>query len=199
MAMKRTTRRTFWTVAIVLVAVGGYFAYRYYDASASRLPAAFSDARSKGGVISEDIVRLSEELKGDIVRANDLDKQRKYQEASEVTAIASMKVGEIRTRALELTRELERMAGSLNSISKSDARQVARESIENRLELVKHLITYSEKATEFLVALEDHFGGAKNEDLIQQLIYDINLEVEAINEFNRKASEAMQRFDDLMQ
>ena len=196
--MRRSTRRAISIAAVIVLALAGYFTYKYFGASAAQVPAGFADARAKGGAISEDIVRLSEELKGDIARANDLDKQRKFKEAGEVTAAAGVKVGDIRARALELVSELERMTGALPQIRNADARAAATDSIANRLELIKHLITYTEKVTDFLVALEEHFGGAKNEQVIEQLLYDINLEVEAINEFNRKAAEAMQRFDDLL-
>jgi hypothetical protein len=197
MAMKRTTRRALSIGAIVILAVAGYFVYRYVAAMPVRVPEQFDDARAKGGVISEDIVRISEALKADIIRANELDKQRKYKEASEATAAASLKVGEVRAKALELAGELERMTEVLPGIRSAEARAAATEAISKRLELIQHLITYSEKTTELLVALENHFGGARNEQVIEQLLYDVNTEITSINEINRLASEAMQKFDEI--
>lgn len=165
-------------------------------ASRVNVPGSFSEARAKGAVVAQDIVNLSNEVDKDLQRINELDKARRYREASRLTDEMTKKVSIIRMRSLELAEELKAMTAALPEVHPSGARQAALDSISNRLALISRLISYTDQVTHLLEVLQEHFrtGQAPKED-VTKLVNEINAEVRAINAFNSQAGQAMDRFD----
>jgi hypothetical protein len=101
-------------------------------------------------------------------------------------------------QAVSLSDQIEAMAKSLPDISSTDARQAALNAISSRLALVSELINYSSDLENLLVTLQGHFTGATIQaGDVQTIVDQINTDVNAINNFNSQAQQAMVQFDTL--
>lgn len=193
--MSRKNKLYIGFVAIVIV---GYVTYKIILASASGTPKDFSEARERGALISQDIVNLSNELGENLKEINKLDKDGNLTEALQKTTELAVKSAEIRSRAVELSGELERMTSSLPKIKEEEAKQAVLESISNRLALISRLINYSDYVYQLLSVLRERFTNQYVEaGKVDSLISKINEEVQSVNTFNQSAVSAMEKFDKL--
>ncbi len=186
---------------LVVIVAGGYFAGSWLGLSSSNgATDDFKDARAQGAVIAQDIVNLSNGLQVDLDRVNKLDSEGNYAEALTATVELLKRTQEVKTKALELSEQLERMTGGLADIKSPIARQAALESISNRLALIGRLLSYSDYLGQLFASLNLRFSGQPlQENHIKNLIAQVNAEVTAINNFNREASQAMDRFDAIVE
>jgi hypothetical protein len=184
-------------LALVVIVAGGYFAGSRLGLSSSNgATDDFKNARAEGAVVAQDIVNLSNGLQADLERVNKLDSEGNYAEALTTTVELLKRTQEMKTKALELSRYLEQMTGALADIDSPLARQAALESISNRLALIGRLLSYSDYLGQLVNSLNLRFSGqALQPNHIKNLIAQVNAEVTAINNFNREASQAMDRFD----
>ena len=189
-------RTKIFSVFVVLI-LGGYLLSRW-GFSAEGVPGEFIAARMQGGLISQDIVNISNQMSTDLGRVNDLDQQKKYDEALVLTNQIIQNAAIVRNKAVELSNQLDRMTRALSSINSIDARQAALEGISDRLALINRLINYSGDLANLLNALHNRFSGIKDSAQIPAMIQEINAEVTAINNFNRQAGESMDRFDQII-
>lgn len=168
-----------------------------FGISASAVPKAFSDARMQGGKISDDIVNVSNQVATDLAKVHELDARHDYQGALTLTLDLTQKVQTLRTKAVELSGELEAMSKAVGSVNSEDARQAAVDAIGDRLALISHLVNYSAYLAQLLDALRGRFLGqpAIIGPNTESLIARINAEVKQVNEFNTRATDAMHRFD----
>lgn len=196
--MKRSVRRIVIFAACFILILGGYFAYRLVLAKRVSVPQDFSEARSRGAVIAQDIVNAANALGTEIKNINDLDAAGKYKEAIQKTDDVLAQVRNIRTHALDLAKELEAMTRAAPAIASEEARNEALASVQARLSLVNHLIAYTDDVSQFAAALQLHLQGARNPDTIATIVKKINAEVAEINNFNSQAGQAMDRFDQLI-
>ena len=92
------------------------------------------------------------------------------------------------------------MTKSLSGIRSLEARQALLDSITSRLTLASRLISYSGYLGQLLDVLRNHFDGIsfKNGD-VNHIVDQINSEVSAINNFNAQATQAMEKFDKIIQ
>lgn len=191
------SRRAKIFIAFVLIVVAGYALARF-GLSSRGASVEFTDARAHGAVISQEIVNLSNEISGALGRVSELDRERKTSEALALTLELLEKNQEIKNRAIELSRQLERMTSGLAQIRSAEARQAALDSITGRLTIISRLVSYSDYLSQLLLTLRSRFSGGENETLVASIIHQINAEVTAINNFNREAVEAMERFDSIV-
>lgn len=191
--MTRRTKTFFIFVGLVIV---GYLGARLGRLSEA-VPPDFKEARSQGAVISQDIVNISNSLNSDLEKINAFDKSRNLTEALNLTTELLKRSEEVKARAQDLSVQLEKMTGALADINAPEARALALESITDRLALISRLLSYSDYLSQLLSTLSDRFSGMKNSADVQQIITQINAEVTAINNFNRQAGQAMDRFDEL--
>ena len=88
------------------------------------------------------------------------------------------------------------MTKDLSNINSSPAQQAALESISSRLALINELISYSNDLDHLLAVLQSRFSGTPQpNDEVQGIVNQINTDVNAINNFNAQAGQAMDRFD----
>ncbi len=177
-----------------LIAAG--LAVFFFTRSASGVPQDFTDARLQGGIIAQDIVNLSNQSTADLDQVSRLDRQGKYSDALALTTSLVSRSQEIRNKAVDLSSEIETMTKSLSGISDFDARQTALESISSRLALLNQLISYSADLSRLFDVLRARFagdGGSAAE--VQAVVNQINTDVNAVNNFNAQAGQAMDRFD----
>ena len=181
------------------IVVIGYMAGSKLGFSANGVPAEFKSARFQGAIVAQDIVNISNQTSGDLEKINQFDEQKNYSAALDLTGDLLKRSQEIRTKAVELSAQLEKMTGALATIKSDKARQAALDSITNRLALIGRLLSYSDYLTQLLNGLSRKFSGeALQADYIRGLIGKINAEVTAINSFNKQAGQAMDRFDQIV-
>lgn len=166
------------------------------------VPQEFIDARIQGAIISQNIVNLSTQSVNDLEKINQLDNQGNFVEATNVAIKAIDESREIRSKAVELSNQVSKMTTALSGISSFEARQAALEAIASRLALISRLINYSDYLNQLLQALQMKFigqrglpAGQAGDHNVESIINQINFEVTAINNFNGQATQAMNRFD----
>src|SRR3989344_5541376 len=187
------------SVLFFFLLAGGYAVYRLVLAGQESIPEEFENARAQGAFVAQSIVGLAGDLSGELQTVRFLDSERKYEEALTIVTHLAEKNEEMRTKAVELSQELEKMTIALASIQSFEAREAALDGIGNRLALISRLIAYNDEMVKLLNALRLRFagGGASGED-VGAIIARLNNEVAAINDFNAKATTAMDRFDKLV-
>jgi len=192
------SRKTVLLIVFILLVGGGYAAVRFLWGLGG-VPQAFTDARLKGALISQNIVNLSNESTLDLVKINEYEVRGNYTEALNLTTDVIKRSQEIRDQAVELSKRVEEMTRSLSDLDMLDARQAALESISNRLALLSRLINYSGYLGQLLDTLRSNFAGKTYDGkTVSFLIDQINSEVRAINSFNNQAGQAMDRFDKIV-
>lgn len=186
-------------VIIIIFFVAGGYALSHFN-FAQQLPAEFTQARLQGALISQNIVNLSNQLLENLNKVSNLEKEANYLEALNLTTQTLKQSQEIRNEAVKLAQELEKMTVALSGIRSAQAKQVALESISNRLALINRLINYSDYLSQLLEILRNRFflGTSSENRQIDDLIAKINDEVKAINNFNAEAAAAMEKFDKLI-
>lgn len=159
------------------------------------LPQEFSEARMRGAVISQEIVNLSNEISKDLETVNRLDNEGKSREALSAIVPILEKTNNLKKKAAELSRELEKMTAGLLDVKSEEAQRAAMESITNRMALISRLLSYSDYMIQLTDVLRLRFINASTSRSVAEVINQINAEITAINSFNRAAGEAMDRFD----
>ncbi len=187
---RKTTLAALASLGIIAVYVGVQIV-----GGATEVPIDFYDARSQGALIAQNIVKLSNESSRDLERINAFDREGNTTEALTLTLDVLRRSQEIREEAVKLSQEVERMTKSLSTINNLEARQVALEAISNHLALINRLINYSGSLAELLDVLRNRFSGQRTNVQVNSLVVAINAEVTAINNFSSQASQAMARFD----
>ncbi len=186
----RNTKIFLGGAALIFVGVLGF---RFL--SSKSIPQDFIDARIQGAIISQNIVGLSNQSTNDLEKISQFDRQGNFVEASNVVIETIQKSKDIRSQAVELSNQVSKMTASLSGIDSFEARQAALEAISSRLALIGRLINYSEYLNQLLQALQAKFTRQSKNHNVESIIAQINAEVTAINSFNSQATQAMNRFD----
>lgn len=185
-------------ILLILIGVLIYGLTRFISSDDIFISKDFDFSRRQSALIAQDIVNLSTEIKNDISKINDLDKEKKYKEAFNLLNETNFKILDIRQKAIELSKTLEIMTKELNNIKAKGNERWAIVAVTNRLTIISHLINYSDYLFSLNLALQKRFYGEDNKKEIEDLIQKINMEATAINEANQKAMEAMQKFDEAL-
>ncbi len=192
------SRRTKITLAVFFVLAIAFVGTKLLQRSNGNIED-FSKARLQGALIAQQIVDLSNQSAQDLEKINQLDREKNFTEALNITNDLIKRSQQIRDLAVQLSQELERMTRALSDINSFEARQAALESISSRLALITRLVSYSNYLSQLLETLRDRFSGTTSGDQrVSQLVDQINAEVRAINNFNNEASRAMERFDKIV-
>lgn len=185
-------------ILLILIGVFVYGLTQLISSDGIFISKDFDFSRKQSALIAQDIVNLSTEIKNDISKINDLDKEKKYKEAFNLLNETNLKILDIRQKAIELSKTLEIMTKELNNIKAKGNERWAIVAVTNRLTIISHLINYSDYLFDLNLALQKRFYGEDNKKEIEDLIQKINMEATAINEANQKAMEAMQKFDEAL-
>lgn len=194
--MNELSHRTKIIIAFFVMVVGGSI-LTYLASFSGGVSASFIEARMQGALISQSIVDLSKKSASSLEEINRLDRSGSYGKALEMTNQLIAQNREIKEKALALSRELETMTKSLDSISPESARTEALQSITSRLAMITRLVSYSDSLAQLLETLKLRFSGVSygQTQAINKLIAQINSEVVAINNFDQEAQKAMNNFD----
>lgn len=194
--MMHLSHRTKIIIAFVVILVGGII-LTYLASVSSGVSSSFLEARMQGALIAQSIVDLSQNSSHSLEEINKLEKQGNYKDALKMTEELITQNKEVKEKALALSKEIETMTKSLETVSSEEARTAALESISNRLAMIARLISYSDSLAELLETLKNRFSGVSygQTQKINQLVEQINAEVVSINSFDKNAQEAMDKFD----
>ncbi len=193
-----SSRKTKIVLGFVAIVAIGYAVARFVQGSGA-VPQSFVNARIQGAIIAQSIVNLSNQSTATLEQVNAMDKKQDYANALTLTTGLVTQSQEIRDQAVELSGQIEEMTKALSDISDFNARQAALESISNRLALINQLINYSGDLDRLLQALQGRFTGRGGTSIeVQALVNQINTDVNAINNFNAQAGQAMDRFDTIV-
>jgi DNA repair ATPase RecN len=193
--MSRFSRRTKIILAFVALVVIGYLVVRFMDAKTG-VPQDFTDARLQGAIIAQNIVNLSNDSTANLEQVNTLDQAHDYASALKIVTNLVSQSEDLRNQAVALSNQIGAMTQALSGISDFNAQQAALESISNRLALINQLINYSGDLSQLLTVLQERFSGTGGTNAeIAALVNQINTDVNAINNFNSQAGQAMDRFD----
>ena len=196
--MPRISRRAKWIIAFVVIIVAGY-GFAIYWQSRNQVPTAFTNARTQGAIIAQNIVNLSNQSNTDLQQVNQFEMQGNNEAALSSTIAIVQQSQQLRDQAVQLSNQIEAMTTALSDINSFDARQAALEAISSRLALITQLINYSGDLGNLLDTLQSRFNGKYISNAeIQGRVNQINTDVNAINNFNSQANQAMDKFDKLI-
>ncbi|MBI2037093.1 MAG: hypothetical protein HYT14_01915 [Candidatus Liptonbacteria bacterium] len=177
---------------LFFVTLLAYLLWVYLGAQRVVIPREFLEAKGRGAVVAEEIVRLSGETARQLDEINKLDQEGKYADAFNLVAEEQKRSREMREYAALLSRELSTMTSAVAQISGTDARSTALQAVNYEVTLMGKLVmgklvTYSEYLAQLLEALRRKFEGlAPGAPSVDELIGNINKEVAAINDLNSK-------------
>jgi hypothetical protein len=203
--MRMTKNYWFRTISIILVGVVViYFLFKIAIIVSSTkpfVPKDFTDARSRGAVIAEEIVASSEASIVNLSVISQADEKGNYEDGLNLVSKEIQDNEAARTKAYNLSSQLEIMANNLNSVKPEDASRVGLEAILNESQIVQRLLNYNADVRQLLDVLLSRFsnsGSVPNaKDKVKGLISSMNEEARAINDLNNKYKDLMSRFDNL--
>jgi hypothetical protein len=196
--MSKFSRRTKAIVVFIILVVAGY-AIALYWGNRNQVPIAFTNARLQGALISEDIVDISTSSTVELAKVNQDDQAGNYNDALTLTTNLITQSQQLRDQAVQLSNQIGIMTQSLSSINSFPAQQAALESISSRLALINQLINYSSDLDHLLEVLQARFSGQyEAPGTVNTIVNQINIDVNAINNFNAQATTAMAQFDKIV-
>ena len=193
--MSKFSRRTKIIAAFIIIIAVGYGLALFWQ-SQKKVPAGFTAARLQGAIIAQTIVNTSNQSTDELSAINKYDQEGDYAAAlASTTDLINQSAG-LRSEAVQLSVQVSQMTSDLSSINSQPAQQAALESISSRLALINELITYSNDLDRLLSVLQARFSGTPQpNDVVTGIVNQINTDVNAINNFNAQAGQAMDKFD----
>ena len=193
--MHKFSRRTkIITAFIILIAVG--YGLVLFWRSENMVPADFTAARLQGAIIAQTIVNTSNQSTDELSAINKYDQEGEYTDALASTTDLINRSAGLRGEAVQLSAQVAQMTKDLSKIKSTTAQQAALESISSRLAVINELITYSNDLDHLLAVLQSRFSGTPQpNDEVTGIVNQINIDVNAINNFNAQAGQAMDKFD----
>jgi hypothetical protein len=195
--MSKFSRRTKIIATFIIVVVVGYGIAKFWQ-TANKVPASFTAARLQGAIIAQTIVNNSNQSTAALEAISQYDENGNYSEAlASTTALINQSAG-LRTEAVQLSAQVGQMTSDLQDITSPTAQQAALDAISSQLALINELITYSNDLDRLLGVLQSRFNGTfVPNSQVTGIVNQINTDVNAINNFNAQASQAMTKFDSI--
>ena len=195
--MSKFSRRTKALAAFVIVIVVGYGIALYWE-SQNAVPPDFTAARLQSAIIAQAIVNNSNQSTATLQTINQDDQKGDYTDALVLTNGLISQSQDMRNQAVALSNQIENMTRSLSGVKDFGAQQAALEAISSRLAVINQLVTYSGDLGNLLDTLQSRFTGtAGTNTQVEAEVNQINTDVNAINNFNAQAGQAMDKFDSI--
>jgi len=191
----RIPKRIRFLILFIFIVFTTFFILRFLILEPKNVPADFLKARQEASLIAQEIVLFSNQSSDSLRQIAQLDEEKKYTEALILVSQELERNRQAREKAIRLSAQLEIMAKNLSQISPASASQIALEAISSETALISRLITHNDYLTQLLEILRNKFLGKANGDKIPELIGQINNEVQAINDLNKKFNKMMKEFD----
>jgi hypothetical protein len=195
--MSTFSRRTKIIAAFIIIVAAGYGLVLFWQ-SQNGVPENFTVARTQGAIIAQTIVNDSNQSTDGLNAINKYDQEGDYTDAlASTTALINQSTG-LRTEAVQLAVQVQKMSTEIPNIKSTDAQQAAIQSMTNRLALINELITYSNDLDHLLAVLQARFSGTPQPNgEVANIVSQINADVNMINNFNTQAGQAMDKFDSI--
>jgi DNA repair ATPase RecN len=195
--MLNFSRRTKVIAAFLIVIAIGYGIALYWEGR-NKVPSDFTAARLQSAIIAQTIVNNSNQSTATLEKINQYDQQGDYTNALALTNGLVAQSQDLRDQAVDLSNQVENMTRALSGVNDFDAQQAALEAISSRLAVINQLVNYSGDLGELLDVLRSRFTGTAGTSVqVQTLVNQINTDVNAINNFNAQAGQAMDKFDSI--
>jgi hypothetical protein len=195
--MSNFSRRTKIIAAFLIVIAVGYGVALYWE-SRNKVPSDFTAARLQSAIIAQAIVNNSNQSTATLEKINQDDQQGNYTDALTLTNGLITQSQDLRNQAVDLSNQVGNMTKALSGVNDFNAQQAALEAISSRLAVINQLVNYSGDLGKLLNVLQAKFSGATGTDgHVQALVDQINTDVNAINNFNAQAGQAMDKFDSI--
>lgn len=183
-------------ILIFAVVIAAGYAFAVYWQGRNRIPAAFATARNQGAIIAQNIVSTSDSSTATLEKIDQYDKEGDYTDALSLTRGLVSQSQTLRTQAIDLSDQIEAMTQSLSSVKDFGAQQDALEAISSHLALINQLVNYSGDLGKLLDTLQARFSGeAGTNSEVTNEVAQINTDINAINNFNHQAEQALAAFD----
>lgn len=178
------------------IIVASYLFIQLASSFGGEIPPEFSEARLQGALIAQQIVAFSNQSVEDLGTINKLHQEQNFSDAIKLITKVVDRTIDVRSQAVSLSVELEKMTRALSAIDSFEARQLSLEAISSRLAIINRLINYSSYLAQLMDLLRARFSGSQiGEGQVKLLIDQINIEIKSINELNAEAGKTMERFD----
>ena len=189
------SRKTTLVAVFIIIIVAGYGIATYWQGR-NRIPASFTNARNQGALIAQAIVSTSNSSTAALAQIDQYDKEGNYSQALTLTQGLVSQSQTLRNQAIDLSNQIAAMTQSLSGVKDFAAQQDALEAISSHLALINGLVNYSGDLGKLLDTLQARFRGqpGTNQE-VTTLVAQINIDINAINNFNNQATQAMAAFD----
>jgi hypothetical protein len=193
--MLKFSRRTKVIAVFVIVVAVGYGVALFLEKQ-NKVPTNFVTARSQGAIIAQNIVSTSDQSTDTLEKINKYDQAGDYTDALTLTQGLVSQSQNLKSQALDLSIQIASMTQALSGVKDFGAQQDALEAISSHLALINQLVNYSGDLSKLLSVLQAHFNGQPGTaGEVQGLVNQINTDINAINNFNSQATQAMAAFD----
>lgn len=172
-------------VGVVALLTAIYFGLQYFSVS-HVLPKDFMEARATVTMTSQDIVRLSNETNDKIKELSSLNAWEKNNRGQSLVDEARAKNKESYEKAVILSKELEKLAKSLDEIKNPKAERVMYQGVSIQISLVTEFIQYTKDLNTFLEAIEMGIGtnSPENNFRVAASERQVNERITTINQLN---------------
>jgi len=198
MWFQRISNKTKISIIFVAIILATYLIWRFILVGGSFVPEQFLEANQQGSLIANRIVELSRESAENIKKINQLDREKKYEEAINLIMEEIKRNEEMKNQAFELSFKLANMTEFLNEIEPEEAVKVALKAMNYETFLIIRLINYNSFLGDLTSSLGDKFKGLVGVEEISEIIKKINDEAVAINDLNEQYKTAMAEFERLV-
>jgi len=182
---------------LVILAVVFVVRFAFVNLDNKIIPNEFLEARNGASLIARNIVDSSDESAKKIEEISKLSNEEKYEEALNIVLQEINRNKETRNKAIELSKNLEKMVSSTAQISPESSALIAIEAITIETTIINKLITYNDDLMQLLGVLKTKLLelDTNSHQKIIDLVNKLNNEAKEVNASNEKFNEIMDKFD----
>lgn len=196
---KRLIRMIGFSLLVIIVVLG--IIYITSIRSSQSMPERFIEARKNAALVSEDIVRLTNNTNEKVAKINVLEIKGRGEEALALIQGARASNDAAYGKAFELSQNLKALAESLAEIKSTKEQRIAYEAVAVELSLVSEFISYTQILNTFLSNLTALIldNTIQNQNTVRASISAVNEKTAIINNLNKQFIERMSVFDSSFQ
>jgi len=182
---------------LVILAVVFVVRFAFVNLDNKIIPNEFLEARNGASLIARNIVDSSDESAKKIEEISKLSNEEKYEEALNIVLQEINRNKETRNKAIELSKNLEKMVSNTAQISPESSALIAIEAITIETTIINKLITYNDDLMQLLGVLKTKLLelDTNSHQKIIDLVNKLNNEAKEVNASNEKFNEIMDKFD----
>lgn len=196
----RLKKKNLLKALIILGLTAVFIFWGYQWLNKSFIPAAFLETRSRAAEVAKEIISLTENSIQTLDKISFYDRQYNFEPALSLVREELERAKKSRQKTTALTKEIGNMTNAIVGITPARARDLATQAVRDEVDLIAHLIVYSDLLNALLQTLEYKFSGDilwKSEE-VQILIKNMNQEAREVNRLNDLFNQKMQELDKLV-